>query len=126
MGIGLWSTDGAHSLLIRCWEADFEFFIVWDVSELRDPASRLSQIGVRHKIDDGQLWELAWSLSVDGTATFYPSGEIEMVIRRLFNAERFVVQVQPEDSEPIAAVFRPVGIYWAIKPVLAACDREIN
>ena len=48
------------------------------------------------------------------------------MINELYDAERFVVQVTHGDSEPITAVFRPAGLYWAVKPVLEACDVEIN
>lgn len=129
VGTGLWSNRGGHALIIRCSEANLDLYVIWGVSELRSQAnSNSSQIEVRHKIDDGSLWELQWGLSDDNDSTLLPGREIETedVIRRLFNAERFVVQVTPDDSGPITAVFHPAGLYWAVKPVLEACDVEIN
>ena len=81
---------------------------------------------VRHRIDEKPIQQTDWSLSTDERATFLPLGEIASIIRDLFNAEEFVAQVTPDKSGPITAVFRPAGLYWAIKPVLEACDVEIN
>ena len=48
------------------------------------------------------------------------------MIHDLFNADEFVIQVKPENRDPVAAVFSPAGLYWAVKPVLEACEVEIN
>ena len=60
------------------------------------------------------------------TQHFYPPARIATMIGKLFNANEFVVQATKEDSSAITAVFEPAGLYWTVKPVLAACGQEID
>ena len=48
------------------------------------------------------------------------------MINDLFNADEFVIQAAPENLAPVTAVFRPAGVYWAVKPVLEACEVELD
>ena len=48
------------------------------------------------------------------------------MIHDLFNADEFVIRLKPENFKPVTAVFNPAGLYWAVKPVLEACEVEIN
>ena len=46
------------------------------------------------------------------------------MIHDLFNADVLVIQVKPENLDPETSVFSPAGLYWAVKPVLEACEVE--
>ena len=117
------------ALYIRCQEDEFglyelELFIAW--SETPIESSRRFGVEVQHRVDDEPIESLPWSPSTDDTATFLPTGRITDMIKKLFDANEFVAQVELKDSETITAVFEPAGIYWTVKPVLAACGQEID
>ena len=110
-------------LLIRCHEAKLEFIVLWSKD------SRVSEsfwTTVRHRIDNESIESLEWHLSTNRLGTYLPSERIASMIQKLFSAKEFVVQVTPDDSGPTIAVFEPAGLYWAVKPVLEACEVEIN
>ena len=86
-------------------------------------------VTVQHRIDDEPVESLGWNYSTDYTATFLPSHTIADMIKKLFDANEFVAQINPDESDEsdtITAVFEPAGIYWTVKPVLAACGQEID
>ena len=127
VAINLPSAEGqVPSLIIRCRESQLEFIIGWFSHASSTQLSELRQIEVRHRIDEKPIQQIDWGPATNRRATFLPSGEIAGMIRELFNAKEFVAQVTPDQSGPVAAVFRPAGLYWAVKPVLEACDVEIN
>ena len=115
--------DGGHPVLyIRCMRDDIDLFVAWDtrLSESSAPTT------VQHRIDDEPIESLRWNLSNSRESTSLPNDRVASTIRELFNANEFVVQVIPDKSRHITAVFQPAGIYWAVKPVLEACGQEIN
>lgn len=128
VSIGLFSRDGSSgaALGIRCKENEMEFIIAWGDPSVMDPISESFWTTVRHRIDDAPIQELEWTLSTHQVSTYMPYGRISSTIRKLYNAEEFIAQVTPDRSVPITAVFETAGLYWAVKPVLEACELEIN
>ena len=128
VSIGLFSRDGSAgaALGIRCKENEMEFIIAWGDPSVMDPISESLWATVRHRIDDAPIQELEWTLSTHQVSTYMPYGRISSTIRKLYNAEEFIAQVTPDRSVPITAVFEIAGLYWAVKPVLEACELEIN
>ena len=126
--IALFSRDGgvAPVLSIRCEQGELEFLIAWGFPGAMDPISESFWATVQHRIDDEPIETLEWDMSTNEVGTYLPNARIASTIRKLYNAEEFVVQVTPARSGPITAVFEPTGIYWAVKPVLEACEQEIN
>ena len=103
---------------------ELDFIILW--SETPIESSQPDGFEVQHRIDDGPIESLTWYSSTSGRATFLPRGRIIEMIKKLFDANEFVAQVELKESETITAVFEPDGIYWTVKPVLAACGQEID
>lgn len=91
-----------------------------------DPISESFWATVQHRIDDAPIQTLEWFMSSNELGTYLPSDRIANTIQELYNADEFVVQVTPDRSGPITAVFETAGLYWAVKPVLEACEQEIN
>ncbi len=83
-------------------------------------------VTVQHRIDDGPVESLGWRYSTDNTATFLTRQRIPDMIKKLFDANEFVAQINADESDTITAVFEPAGLYWAVKPVLEVCEQEIN
>lgn len=126
VAIFLSSNDGLLPALgIRCQQSELELLVGWTQDD-NSPISEFPWISVQHRIDDDPIQDLEWSISTNGTATFLPYGEIAYMIQKLYGAEEFVVQVIPDRSGPINAVFEPAGLYWAVKPVLEACEVEVD
>ena len=120
-------------LVIECEEDSYklynlEVFIIWSETAQLKTIYRQSrhQVEVRHRIGDEPVETSLWTPSNDGSATFVRSGEIGTVISKLYDSDEFVVEAKTTDSETLVAVFEPAGLYWTIKPVLAACGREID
>lgn len=118
-GRSLASSD--FGLVIGCTQNILDLYVIW--------STRVSSYGwatVEHRIDDGSVETLEWVLSTSEEATYLPRYMVADTVRELFNADEFVVRVVPEESDPLTAVFEPAGLYWAVKPVLEACELEIN
>ena len=132
--------DRYPALVIRCKEDQsslyrLEFFIAWSESNPLAGFSeeRLYRLGLggletklRHRIDDEPIESLSWTMSTRGTASFLPQHRITTMISDLYNAQEFVVEAKLQGSGDIVAIFEPTGLYWTVKPVLAACGQEIN
>ena len=120
--IVLSSTRGSvPSLLIRCRQSKLQFYVIF-LSRRDDPPSGfLSSITVSYRIDDEPTESLQWTLSTDGRAAFLPAGKISSTIRRLYSADEFEVK-----TGRITAMFHTAGLYWAVKPVLEACEVEVD
>ena len=117
-------------LYIRCLKDEFNlyklsFLIVWSETPLATQSSH-REVTVQHRIDDEPIKSLSWIYSTDHTATFLPSYANEYMIKELFEANEFVARVNPDEPDAITAVFEPAGIYWTVKPVLAACGQELD
>ena len=118
------------ALYIRCREDEFnlyelDFLIAWSETPITTRNAPW-ETTVQHRIDDGPIESLDWIYSTNYTATFLPSRETSRIIEELFNANEFVVRIETDESDTITAKFEPAGIYWAVKPVLAACEVEID
>ena len=124
--IALLSKDGERALHIRCHESGLEFLMAWGRPDTMDPISESFGTTVQHRIGDDPVEALEWSLSTNDIGTFMPNDRIANTIRKMYDADEFVIQVTPDRSGPITAVFEIAGLYWAIKPVLEACEVEIN
>ena len=131
VGIGLNSESGFPPALgIRCSEGyPLEFtLILEDDIEVLQGDDIFGRVNVRHRIDSGPIEELEWQYApvASGYTYLHLLNEDVRIIKGLFNAESFVLQIPTPESGYITAAFRPAGIYWAVKPVLEACDVEIN
>ena len=121
------------ALYIRCRDIGpgyrpryvLELFVNWSFSPIVTSNSPWDVI-VQHRIGDGPVESLDWIYSTDYTATFLPSRKTSRIIKELFNANEFVARIETDESDTITAEFEPAGIYWAVKPVLAACGQDIN
>ena len=121
------------ALVIECREDSYslyglEVFIVWGGNAQLKTIYRQSrnQVEVRHRIGDNPVETSLWIPSNNGNGTFLPAGEISTMIKKLYDADEFVVESKTTDNETLVAVFEPAGLYWTMKPVLAACGREID
>ena len=118
-GQSLASSD--FDLFISCTQNELDLYVVWWTH-----VSDYLWTTVEHRIDDSPVETLDWGLSTSQNATYLPRDMVADTIRELFNADEFVIRVVPEESNPLTAVFDPAGLYWAVKPVLDACELEIN
>lgn len=98
-----------------------DLYVVWPIH-----VSDYFWTTVEHRIDDSPVETWEWSLSTSQNATYLPRELVVDTVGELFNADEFVIRVVPEESNPLTAVFDPAGLYWAVKPVLEACEVEIN
>lgn len=108
-------------LIIGCSQNELNLYVGWRIH-----VSDYFWTTVEHRIDDGPVETWEWPLSTSLDATYLPGEIVVDTVRKLFNADEFVIRVVPEESDPLTAVFDPAGLYWAVKPVLEACEQEIN
>ena len=87
-------------------------------------ASGINSPTVSFRIGDQPVKTEEWNI-FEGSPSIAGERAIVM-IRDLFNAEEFVIQVKPENLDAVTAVFSPAGLYWAVKPVLKACEMEVD
>ena len=114
---------GIHWLMaIGCYEDTVRLGVTFAVSPTRTVS--FNDPIVSFRIGDQPVRTEVWDIS---RGTPFIAGERAIVmIHDLFNADEFVIRVKPENLDPATAVFSPVGLYWAVKPVLEACEVEIN
>ena len=114
------------AMLIQCRDSELALRVAWYHPNSGGLISQSNTTSVRHRIDNDPIVTLEWDLSTSKKQTYLPHQEIADTIRKLYNAQEFVVRVTPDWSGPITAVFKPAGLYWAVKPVLEGCGQEIN
>ena len=115
---------GIHWLLgIACYENTVHLGVGWS-SRINSPTVSFNDPTVSFRIGDQPVKREVWSISEGGPSI---AGERAIVmIHDLFNADEFVIQVKPENLDAVTAVFSPAGLYWAVKPVLEACEVEVD
>ena len=95
-------------LTIRYKSKKDELYIGWD-DYLGSEADVIYRIGKEDAI------RTRWSLSTDKKGTFF-HGDVIKLIRKLFEANRFVAQVTPYNESPITAIFDIRGLKNAVEP----------
>lgn len=117
--IGLLSENTQDYFLgIACFESAVQVTVAWQ--------EYIIDSTVQYRIDDESIVQEYWETSFNEEATLIRNYQAIRLIEELFNAGEFVVQVTPDKLAPRTAVFNPAGLYWAVKPVLEACEVEIN
>ena len=106
---------------VGCIDKRLQIYVSWGAYITAESTTR-----IWHRLDDRAIKALPWTISTSGWATFFPRRGVPDLIRELYNSDEFVVEVVPDRSDPITIVFEPVGLYWAVKPVLEACEVEID
>ena len=114
------------AMLIQCRDSKLALRVAWYHPDSGGLISQSNSTSVRHRIDNSPIVTLEWDLSTNRKQINLPHQEIADTIRKLYNAQEFVVRVTPDWSGPITAVFHPAGVYWAVKPVLEACEVEVD
>jgi hypothetical protein len=99
---------GPIFLTIRYKSKKDELYIGWD-DYLGSEADVIYRIGKEDAI------RTRWSLSTDKKGTFF-HGDVIKLIRKLFEANRFVAQVTPYNESPITAIFDIRGLKNAVEP----------
>jgi hypothetical protein len=109
--LGASGTEGNYNLgfriptlVIRFTEEKPELYIDWITEFVSDKTAM-----VRLRIDDGQLSDELWTLSINHTATFY-SGDAFDLLRLLFTAHKLVVRVVPDGIQPLVSEFSLAGL----------------
>ena len=89
-------------LVLRNQSGEAELYINW--------SSYLgSEVYVTTRIDKEPVNTEEWQLSTDNEASFYPQNVVEF-IRRLKEAQTFVVKATPYNEDPIIAIFDMRGL----------------
>ena len=115
---------GIHWLMgIACYENTVHFGVGWS-SGINSPTVSFNDATVSFRIGDQPVKTEEWNI-FEGSPSIAGERAIVM-IRDLFNADEFVIQVKPENLDAVTAVFSPAGLYWAVKPVLEACEVEVD
>ncbi len=114
-------------LLIQCAEGNLQLIVVWNPSTLSPDPSPLGEyvLPVQHRIDNEAVTQLHWGLSADQASIYLLEDEIKGIIRKLYDADEFVVQI-PTSSGDMTGVYDPAGLYWSVKPVLKECGQVID
>ena len=108
---------------IACYENTVHLVVGW-ASGFNSPTVSFNDPTVSFRIGDQPVKTEVWNISEGGPSI---AGERAIVmIRDLFDADEFVIRVNPENFDPVTAVFNPAGLYWAVKPVLEACEVEVD
>lgn len=107
-----------YFLGIVCFESAVQVTVAWK--------EHIIDSTVQYRIDDESIVQEYWETSFNEEATLITNYQAIRLIEELFNAGEFVIQVTPDKLGPRTAVFNPAGLYWAVKPVLEACEVEIN
>ena len=117
---------GIHWLmLIECYEDTVSLGIGW-ARGINSPTVSFNDLTVSFRIGEQPVKTQVWDTPENG-GTLFVSGESAVVmVHDLFNADEFVIRVNPENLDPVITVFSPAGLYWAVKPVLEACELEAD
>ena len=107
------------ALYLQCRNDELEFIILWGERPIFYSLDNEPTTPVQYRIDDEPIKERQWPTT--SRTTILQGSKAAGMIRSLYNAEEFVVRAT---EESLTAVFRPSGIYWAVKPVLEACSSE--
>ena len=108
---------------IACYENTVHLGVGW-ASGINSPTVSFNDATVSFRIGDQPVKTEVWNIS-EGSLVISGERAIAM-IHDSFNAGEFVVQVKPDNLDPVTAVFSPAGLYWAVKPVLEACEVEAD
>lgn len=101
-------------LAVRCNDNKIELYVEFDeyMTDSALVASRLDKQKAERKI---------WGSSTDKTAVFYPSSEIKVFIRQLFNARKFLARATPYNESPKTLTFDVRGLYGKLKGYEDVC-----
>lgn len=107
-GEGTNSYGRSPALMVRQQGGELDVYIVWN-EYLSEDRQR-----VTYRIDGEDPETLRWNVSTDNTATFFPSGDLELV-RNLLDADTFVVRTIPYNESPITVTFDVRGFEAAAR-----------
>ena len=117
---------GIHLLMwIGCYE-DTVRLGVGLASSINSPTVSFNDPTVSFRIGDQPVKTHVWDIPQNGGAPFVSGESAVVMVHDLFTADEFVIRVNPENLDPVTAVFSPAGLYWAVKPVLEACEVEAD
>ena len=108
---------------VACYENTVHLGVGW-ASGFNSPTVSFNDPTVSFRIGDQPVKTEEWNI-FEGSPSIAGERAIVM-IRDLFDADEFVIRVNPENLEPVTAVFSSAGLYWAVKPVLEACEVEAD
>ena len=98
---------------IRCDDGELDVFVNWGSYLGRE-------VDVSHQIGNGLPITNPWYLSTDGTSTFFPGDSAEL-LKLLRDADRWVIQVDPQGSSPLVATFGLDGIEDVVAAMNPTC-----
>lgn len=107
-GEGTNSYGRSPALMVRQQGSKLDVYIVWN-EYLSEDRQR-----VTYRIDAEDPETLRWNVSTDNTATFFPSGDLELV-RNLLEADTFVVRTTPYNESPMTLTFDVRGFEAAAR-----------
>ena len=108
---------------IACYENTVHLGVGW-ASKINSPTVSFNDATVSFRIGDQPVKTEVWNISEGGPSV---AGERAIaMIRDLFDADEFVIRVKPENFDQVTAAFIPDGLYWAVKPVLGACEVQVD
>ena len=117
---------GIHWVMgIACYENTVSLGVGW-ASGISSPTVSFNDPTVSFRIGDQPVKTQVWDIPQNGGAPFVSGESAVVMVHDLFTADEFVIRVNPENLEPVTAVFSPAGLYWAVKPVLEACEVEAD
>ncbi|MGH8427530.1 MAG: type VI secretion system-associated protein TagO [Gammaproteobacteria bacterium] len=102
------------SLALRCISSETGAFINWESQVGSDSAPVTVAVG------DGGSSRRNWTISPDGTMTYYPGNAVPFV-ESLLNARQLAARINPYGGHEISAAFDLSGLGTAIQPLRDAC-----
>lgn len=100
-------------LTIRCMQNKTELYVDWD-AYLGGSAT------VTYRVGKEAAKTSEWQLSTDSKASFYPGSPLNL-IRNMFTANTFTLQVTPYSENPITAIFDISHLESTIQPLRETC-----
>jgi len=111
----------AVTLIVQCSKENGAAGIAWQHRFLGgEKVGEFTSKEMTLRIDQGQPFTEDWLVLDDGTTTRIPN--VERLITRVRDAERFVVQTTPYSELPVTAVFDVKGLRDALLAHRPECD----
>ena len=97
-----------YQLVLASYNPGYQIFINWDTYIAQDVEY------VTYRLDKNKTKTYGWSISNDGTTTYYPwPKNAPILLEKLKKAKKFIVKVTPYAESSIVAVFdvQGLGVY---------------
>lgn len=120
------SIRGTVTFIARCRSNVTEAYINWN-DYLGDDSSSVYDDWkyVTIRVGDAEARTERWSVSTDSQATFAP-GWAGTLLREMAQADRFVAQTTPYNSNPVTATFDTTGMAEALEPLVETCGWSLE